>query len=130
MAKLTYFGIRGRAEVARLILELAGANYTNDVVVGENWPNIRTNYPFCQVPFYEDEDAKIPQSLAITRHVARKYNLYGKNLSEQAYVDAYIDASNDLVDYAFKSLDKIVCFFAFIFYSSLIHYNYQLRKLS
>ena len=30
-----------------------------------------------------------------------------KNLSEQAYVDAYIDAANDLVDYAFKSLDKI-----------------------
>lgn len=35
------------------------------------------------------------QSNAILRHLARKYNLYGSSLAEQAKVDMYLDGAED-----------------------------------
>ena len=74
-ARLTYFPLRGRAEAIRLVLEYVGATYEDKKVSFEEWGAIKPTLPFGQIPFYEDEDVKIPQSMAIVRHLGRKYSL-------------------------------------------------------
>lgn len=74
MPTLTYFPIRGRAEVPRLILEQAGVSYEDKRITFQDWPALKTTLPFGQLPNYEDEDVSIPQSMAIVRHLGRKYS--------------------------------------------------------
>jgi len=98
---LEYFGIRGRAEYIRLILEEVGATYDEVVVARPKWDTDKINkdnYPFHQVPKLTDNALNLPlvQSNAICRHLSRKYNLYGKTIEEQAKTDMYADAGEDL----------------------------------
>lgn len=39
-ATLTYFDIRGRAELARIVLEYSGTKYTDKRVTFEEWPEV------------------------------------------------------------------------------------------
>ena len=39
--KLTYFNVRGRAEIARLILAQAGVEYEDHRIPREDWPKIK-----------------------------------------------------------------------------------------
>jgi len=107
MAELTYFPVRGRAELSRLILEQAGAKYKDTRVKPEDWPALKATLPFGQIPYYQDEEVKLPQSLAIARHLARKHHLAGKNLTEQAYVDVFLDAAVDLFTAFFRDIGEI-----------------------
>merc|ERR1712232_145282 len=106
MTTLTYFDIRGRAEPSRLTLEYVGANYTDKRVTFEEWPELKKTLPFGQIPYYQDEDVSIPQSIAILRHLGRKHNLYGSNNVEAAQIDVVIDAAGDFGLGIFKSADE------------------------
>ena len=44
--KLTYFNLRGRAEVARLILAQAGAEYEDNRIEREAWPALKPSNIF------------------------------------------------------------------------------------
>ena len=49
-ATLTYFDIRGRAELARLVLEHSGTKYNDKRVTFEEWPEVsicRDHRTFC-----------------------------------------------------------------------------------
>jgi glutathione S-transferase len=50
----------------------------------------KEGYPFGQAPRLIDGQLNLVQSYAITRHLARKYNLYGGSLEEQAKVGIII----------------------------------------
>jgi glutathione S-transferase len=120
---LTYFPIRGRAETIRLLLEDQKLSYTNKYVQGEEWgnfkqqlrssPELRKKGPFGQLPMFEDEASglSIVQSQAILRHLARTFNLYGKNeqdmircdIVEEALVDANTELSQSAFDPNFNS---------------------------
>ncbi len=41
--KLTYFNLRGRAEIARLILAQAGVEYEDRRIQREEWPAMKTS---------------------------------------------------------------------------------------
>lgn len=73
---LTYFPIRGRAEVPRLILEHVGAEYEDKRITFEDWPALKQTLPFGQLPNYADDDVSIPQSMAIVRHLGRKHSMF------------------------------------------------------
>jgi glutathione S-transferase len=93
---LTYFDVRGRAEVVRLILEETGTAYREKRVQMDEWPSLKPKLPFGQLPTYEEGDLFILHSHAIYRHLARVHNLYGRNerehvccdLVEETFVDA------------------------------------------
>jgi glutathione S-transferase len=93
---LTYFDVRGRAEVVRLILEETGTPYRERRVTMEEWPALKPALPFGQLPSYEEGELFILHSHAIYRHLAREHNLYGRNerehvrcdLVEETFVDA------------------------------------------
>ena len=85
--KLTYFAVRGRAEVIRLLLEETGTEYTEHRVSLEEWPAFKPTLAFGQLPLYEEGDLVLNQSQAIYRHLARKFNLYGSNEQERTRCD-------------------------------------------
>jgi glutathione S-transferase len=97
---LTYFDIRGRAEVIRLILEEVGAPYRERRVQEQEWPAVKPTMPFGQMPLYQEGALVIPQSHAIYRHLARKYGLYGQDERERVRCDiveeVFVDAQNVL----------------------------------
>jgi glutathione S-transferase len=95
--KLYYFNARGRAEVSRLILAVAGQNYEDIRYERDQWPAHKSEMPLGQVPVLEFDGVKLPQSGAITRFLAQQFNLAGKDNFEQAKVDAVVDTMNDLM---------------------------------
>jgi len=95
--KLTYFNGKGRAEAARLILAQAGVDYEDERIEFEDWPELKSTLttPGAQLPILEVDGKVIGQSMAITRFLARKYNLAGKNEWEEAKADMIVDCIDD-----------------------------------
>lgn len=94
---LTYFPIRGRGEPIRLTLSALGIEFEDLAVDYSTMKTDRQSFPFGQCPRYQDEDVDMVQSNAIIRHLARKYNLYGSSLKDNASVDMYIDGVESFV---------------------------------
>merc|ERR1712007_140334 len=57
---------------------------------------IKANYPFGQVPVLEVDGKMLAQSRAISRFLAKKHGLAGKDDWEQAQVDMFTDCVEDL----------------------------------
>merc|ERR1711970_1528172 len=96
--KLTYFNLRGRAELARLILAQAGAQYEDCRVEQGNWPDLKKTLPMGQLPVLEVEGTTIAQSIAIARYLARRFGLAGKSDLVAAEADQAVDALDDLMN--------------------------------
>jgi len=97
--KLTYFNGRGRGEIIRLVLTAAGVPFEDKRIDISDWPTAKPKLGliFNQIPIFEFGDVKMCQSLAIARHLARKYNLAGKSDLDQARADMIIDCIEDAV---------------------------------
>merc|ERR1712154_491807 len=93
--RLTYFNGRGRAEVARLILSIAGEEFEDDRVEFSDWETLKPHQRFGQLPRIEIDGETLYQSIAINRFLARKYGLAGRNAMEEANVDMIVDCIND-----------------------------------
>ena len=97
---LTYFAVRGRAEVVRVMLEDLGVEYDERRITVDEWPTVKPTLMFLQLPTYREGDVFIDQSHAIYRHLARKHNLYGDNEYERIRCDtveeAFVDAQNNI----------------------------------
>lgn len=95
---LTYFDIRGRAEVIRLILEETATPYRERRIREQDWAAVKPTMPFGQMPLYADGELVIPQSHAIYRYLARKHGLYGQNERERIRCDileeVFVDAQS------------------------------------
>jgi glutathione S-transferase len=102
--KLIYFNGRGRAEVARLIFADKGIDYV-DERVSDGFAQLKPTLPFGQLPVLEVNGIVIPQSVAITRYLAREHGLYGKNSAEGALADAIIDGLHDMRAAVDKGVD-------------------------
>lgn len=87
LPKLTYFDVRGRAEVIRLLLKETGTAYTEHRVSLEEWPTLKSTLAFGQLPLYEENGLVLNQSQAIYRHLGRLFNLYGDNEQERIPCD-------------------------------------------
>lgn len=116
LATLTYFNIRGRAEPIRLVLEELQIPYNDNQIQMDEWYQIKPKFPFEQLPVYEEKlpsgKRTIPQTHAILRYLARKYNLYGKSedemircdVLEELGVDAWYELSDLIWNPKFKEL--------------------------
>jgi len=97
--KLTYFNGRGKAEIIRLILTQADVAFEDNRVTHEEFNQRKSSFPFQQVPVLEiDGKITLCQSLAIGRHLARKYNLAGKTELEQVQADMIVDCIQDSIN--------------------------------
>ena len=93
--KLSYFNIRGRGEVPRLIFAAAGQKFDDIRYERAEWPAKKAEMPLGQVPLLEYKGTQLPQSKAIGRFLAQQFHLAGKDNFEQAKVDAVVDTVND-----------------------------------
>ncbi|XP_077999205.1 uncharacterized protein LOC144452069 [Glandiceps talaboti] len=95
---LTYFNVRARAEVSRLIFAAAGVDFEDVRVSREKWGDMKNSgkFPFAALPILEVDGTTIAQSYAIARFLANEFGLAGKNDLEKAKVDMIADAFLDL----------------------------------
>merc|ERR1712223_745204 len=94
--KLTYFGLRGRAEPARLILAHAGVDYEDNRIKKEDWPNLKPKTTLGTLPTLCYDGVEIGQSVAIRRFLANEFGLAGKTNLEKARADMIVDCVGDI----------------------------------
>lgn len=104
--KITYFDIRGLAEVPRLVLAAAGQEFVDDRIPFSrnadgsfergDWNERKKNTPYGQVPILTVDGAQIAQSGAIIRFLAKRLNLNGASDIEAALLDGGFEAVQDL----------------------------------
>lgn len=94
--KLSYFNLRGRGELIRLVFAAAGVAYEDVRVTRDEWPALKPNTPFGQIPILEIDGKTFCQSNAIARYLARKFKLAGKTDLEELQVDMIIDCFEDI----------------------------------
>ncbi|RUS84494.1 hypothetical protein EGW08_007733 [Elysia chlorotica] len=102
--KLFYFDVRGRAEIARLIFTYAGKKFEDNRVGREDWPALKPNTPFGQMPVLEVDGEKIGQSVAIANYLAREFGLYGKTNMEGCRIDQVVCLVQDLISAFIKAM--------------------------
>ncbi|KAI6238171.1 hypothetical protein M3Y99_00715100 [Aphelenchoides fujianensis] len=99
--KLHYFESRGLAETARMIFAHAGVDYED--VRHEHGNFKKADFPFGKLPVLEVDGKKLPESMALTRYLAKQHGLAGKNDWESAEIDAIVylwrDFFNDMTKY-------------------------------
>lgn len=92
--KLTYFNLRGRAETIRLILRAMKVEFDDHrVASSEPWSELKPQLPFGRLPVYEAAGIYIPESHAISRHLARSFGW----LSADAAMDARADTTQEAI---------------------------------
>jgi glutathione S-transferase len=99
--ELLYFPVRGRAEQIRLTFAMAQVPFTDTAVT--DWPGgLKSSTPTGQLPVLrvrsEAGESQIAQSLAIIRHLARQFDLYGANEQQRTQCDVLADTANDWRD--------------------------------
>lgn len=95
--KLTYFNLRGRGEVARLLFAVAGQKYEDERIEFSKWPEIKASTPFGQMPVLEVDGVKLCQSKTIGRFLANRFGLAGKTDIEKALADMVVDCIDDTI---------------------------------
>lgn len=104
-ATLCYWDIRGLAQPIRLILEYTGTEFEDKMLSCGPAPKFDKScwfdnkfslgLDFPNLPYFIDGDAKITQSNAIMRYIARKNGLIGKSEEEMVRVDMMAEQSMD-----------------------------------
>jgi len=101
--KLTYFNLRARGEITRLLLAHAGVEYEDERISppwenSENWMALKPHTPWGTLPILEYDGVRIGQSVAIARFLANKFGLAGKSNLEKAQADEIVDVIQDLIN--------------------------------
>ena len=101
---LHYFKVNGRGAVARAILSLAKADWTDHAFTREEWPSIKKSglCEFEQAPVLEYKGKTYAQSMAIAFFLARKFNLMGKDDEEQYEIESLMCCMEDIFNAMFK----------------------------
>lgn len=85
--KVYHFDEKGRAEVIRLILTLAGKSFEDIRMTREEWPDLKPTMPFGQVPVLEIDGQKFCQGVAIANYLAGEFGIYGETNLDRLSID-------------------------------------------
>ena len=89
--KYYYFDFRGLGELVRLVFAATGQKFEDVRIPREKWPEWKHKTPFGKLPYLEVIDGSnsftLSQSKAISRFLAKKFGLAGKNEKESAIID-------------------------------------------
>ena len=94
--QLAYFNIYGRAEPARMMLNVAGADWEDVHKSGDSWTEFKKVCPGGQMPtLILSDGTMMGQSMSIVRFLGKKLGYYPQDAKEAYYVDAAVDTCND-----------------------------------
>jgi len=94
--KLTYFQAEGRAEKIRLAFVLGKIAFEDNRIAGEQWPTVKAQAKFGQVPLIEIDGVQYAQSSALLRYAGRVAGLYPQDPLEALRVDEVIGLTEDV----------------------------------
>ena len=119
--KLVYFNIKGLAETSRLLFAIADVSYEDyryplEVIDMKTFTMKKNEFDkdkldgklvksLNKLPYLEVDNEIIPQSKAIERYLAKKFNMMGSNLIEEAKIDSICECVKDMKD----AYQKIKC---------------------
>jgi len=95
--KLTYFDVRGRGEICRLLFAAAGVKFEDIRIEHSKWPELKSTTPFGQMPMLEVDGVKLCQSKAIARYLAGEYGFAGESALDRARADMLVDCGEDVM---------------------------------
>jgi len=84
--KLTYFDFRGRGEFLRLMLEAAGAKYTEERIDFADWAEKKKAAPFGTVPYMTYNGKMVGQTMACAYLLAQELGFMGKTNQDAARI--------------------------------------------
>ncbi|XP_072030547.1 S-crystallin SL11-like [Amphiura filiformis] len=94
--KLTYFNIRGRGEVVRILFKLAGVDFEDQrIEFPDEWMEYKAKTPFGRLPILEVDGKQLTESKAIMRYLAREFGFYGDTNWGRSQVDCVLDMLED-----------------------------------
>ncbi|XP_071488022.1 glutathione S-transferase 3-like [Diadema antillarum] len=96
--KLTYFNVKYRPEITRLMLVASGTDFEDCRVNDLTELKAGGKLPLGQVPIFEVDGRLIVQSRAIQRYVARELGFYGTTNDEQTEIDQVTETFGDILD--------------------------------
>jgi glutathione S-transferase len=100
---VSYFDIRGRAEAIRLLLHYVKIPFVDHRFHFSEWPELKSNYEFQQVPALQIGKTTFVQTNSILRHLGRMFNYYPNSYAYEidSLLDAITDFFNIFVKYYF-----------------------------
>uniref|UniRef100_A0A914CHL3 glutathione transferase n=1 Tax=Acrobeloides nanus TaxID=290746 RepID=A0A914CHL3_9BILA len=78
-----------------MIFQYAGQKFEDHRVSQQEWPTFKPKTPFGQLPVLEVDGKQLAQSFAVTRYLAKKFGLAGKDDWESAQLDSIADFQKD-----------------------------------
>ncbi|KAI1712085.1 glutathione S-transferase 1 [Ditylenchus destructor] len=99
--KLHYFDVRAFGEPIRLLLHYHGLKFEDvryplpNAPDPSKWQAMKPKTPQGKMPVLEVDGKMLGQSLAISRYLAKKHGLAGKDEWEQAKIDELADLTRD-----------------------------------
>lgn len=96
--KLVYFNLRGKAEIVRWVLAVAGVEYEDYRMKPGEWTKLKPGSPMGQVPTMTINGQEYCQSMAMARYYAVTNGLGGDTLDEQTRADMIVDCCRDMAD--------------------------------
>jgi len=106
--KLTYFKDNGRVGLIRAMLCYKKIPFENIMYTMEEWPSKKDNYEFKQLPQLEVNGKKLTQTIAICLYLAKKLDLYPKDIYLQYHVESLL-AMRDDITLLYRKVKKKEC---------------------
>jgi len=100
--KYTYFNLRAKGEVVRLLFAVAGVQYEDIRIELDAWfqnPSLKENLPFGQLPTLSVDGQLYCQSVSIARYLAEKFGLAGHTDEDKLRADMIVHCVDDILRY-------------------------------
>ncbi|CAD6228787.1 GSCOCT00006541001.3-RA-CDS [Cotesia congregata] len=95
--KLTYFNVMGLGEPIRFLLSYGGHQFQDFRVDRLNeWPKMKPDTPFGQLPILEIDGKPYCQSVPICRYLAKQMDLIGETDLDALQIDSIVEALYEL----------------------------------
>ncbi|KAL5014353.1 hypothetical protein ScPMuIL_008623 [Solemya velum] len=101
--KVTYFNVRARAELTRLVFAAAGQEFEDIRVDREAWQKMKPSVLTGQLPMLEVDGKVVNQSSCMARYLAKEFGLLGKTNMDAAQIETIVECCNDLRDQMTKA---------------------------
>lgn len=94
--KLTYFGLKARAEAIRQAFHVGGIEFEDKRIEFKNWKEVKPTTPLGYLPTLEVDGAVFTQSNAMLRYAGKLSGLYPSCPIEALKVDGIVDIVEDI----------------------------------
>jgi len=95
--KMTYFGVRARAEISKLVMAYSNTDYEFVGVTFPEWPTVKPTIPTGSLPCMEIEGEQFGQGIALQSYLAEKAGIYGDNAMDRLVINQLSCIREDLI---------------------------------